>query len=209
MRMIGYLAGMTTWTLCGCTPATPLFNGKDLAGWVEVANEGAWTVRDGILRCSGEKEPTAYAWLSTDRKYRDFELELDWRIEPGTNAGVFLRAPGHEGRISQLGFEVQLKDDREDKDLTDVTGAVFSRIPATGRYAKSVGEWNHSKITLKGRSLRIELNGHVVSDTPNMDELKPPDDPWTMVKVPDEGYIGLQNHGDPVEFRSIRIRELN
>ena len=111
-----------------------LFNGNDLTGWVEIGSDGAWSVQEGILRCNGRK--TGYAWLSTDRKFGDFELALEWRIEPGTNAGIFLLAPDREGRTSQKGCEVQIKDDREDPDLSDVSGAVFKRIPAAGKFAK-------------------------------------------------------------------------
>lgn len=207
MRLAYVVTGLTALAACGCSTGTPLFNGEDLTGWVEVDNPDAWSVEEGILECSGVKPKGAYAWLSTDKKYADFELTLESRIPPGTNAGIFLRAPSREGRISQLGFEMQIKDDREDKDLTDVSGAVFSRIPAAGRFAKAPGEWNHHRITLVGRNLRIELNGRLVSQS-DMDSVKPPTDPWSMAKVPDEGYIGLQNHGDPVEFRNIRIREI-
>ena len=107
----------------GCSTGTPLFNGKDLTGWVEIDSDGSWTVSDGVLRCSGEKKEGSYSWLSTDRKYADFELTMDWRIEPGTNAGVFLRAPSRKGRISKEGFEVQIKDDGNDADFTDVSGS--------------------------------------------------------------------------------------
>lgn len=191
---------------CGCTADTPLFNGKDLTGWVEVGSAGSWSVRDGVLRCSGRKDD--YAWLSTDRKYGDFSLTLDWRIEPGVNAGIFLRAPDRKGRTSLKGFEVQMKEDRADADLTDVSGAVFRRIHAAGRFSKPPGQWNHYRITCAGRQLRIELNGQVVSDT-DMDTVEPLDKDPPMRDVPDQGYIGLQNHGDPVEFRNVRIREIS
>jgi hypothetical protein len=187
---------------CGCSTSRHLFNGKDLNGWVEVGSDGAWSVENGILKCSGEK--TGYAWLSTEEQYGDFVLELDWRIPEGTNAGVFLRVPTREGRASMLGCEVQIKDDRQDPDLTDVSGSVFRRIPASGKYAKPPGEWNHYRIRFKDRILRIELNGHLVSET-DIDSVDPQGDDPPMVGIPDEGYIGLQNHGDPVEFRNIRI----
>ncbi|UCD28176.1 MAG: DUF1080 domain-containing protein [Planctomycetota bacterium] len=204
MRCVCATAVLSMILACGCSQGKPLFNGQDLSGWVEIGSTGAWSVEEGILKCSGRKE--GYAWLSTDQQYGDFELTCDWRIEPAVNAGIFCRAPSREGRTSQKGFEIQIKDDRKDKDLTDVTGAVFSRIPAAGRFSKPIGEWNYYKITCIGRHLSIELNGHLVSDT-NIDMVKPSTD-WAMDKVPNQGYIGLQNHGDPVEFRNIRIREI-
>ncbi|HSW46782.1 MAG TPA: DUF1080 domain-containing protein [Phycisphaerae bacterium] len=199
------LAALAT---CGCEVGGPLFNGRDLAGWQEVAPHGAWSVQDGILRCSGRKDPKAYTWLSTDRKYGDFELVCEWRIPADANAGIFLRVPEHPGRASMTGLEVQIRDDGMDKDLTDVCGAVFRRIPASGRYAKPPGEWNRHRITMVGRRLRIELNGRLVSDT-NIDMIEPLDKDPPASAVPNEGYIGLQNHGTPVEFRKVRIRELS
>ncbi len=195
----------------GCSTGKPLFNRKDTSGWVEVGSKGAWAakgkcpVMGPALKCSGQKD--GYAWLSTDRKYGDFELTLNWRIKAEGNTGVFCRAPDREGRTSMKGFEVQARDDRQDKDLTDVSGAVFSRIAAAGRFAKPPGEWNHLKITCKGRHLRVELNGHVTVDA-DMDTVPAKGNDPPMKNVPNEGYIGLQNHGTPAEFRDIRVREL-
>lgn len=206
--------GMTVFAL-GCQSGQPLFNGRDLAGWQEVGSTGAWSVKtdaanpggkaESYLCCNGEK--AGYAWLSTDRTYKDFVLELDWRIPADTNAGIFLRAPDRNSRISMTGMEVQIKDDAADQDLTDVSGSVFRRIPASGKYARPIGEWNHYRVTCQGRRLRIELNGMLVSDT-IIDTVKPQGDDPPMSAVPDEGYIGLQNHGTPVDIRNVRIREL-
>jgi hypothetical protein len=188
---------------------TPLFNGRDLAGWEEVMPQGAWSVQDGILKCSGVKnDPKAYTWLSTDRKYADFELTFQWRVQKDANTGVFLRVPERQGRASMTGMEIQVRDDAADKDLKDVCGAVFQRIPAPARYARPLGEWNTYKLTAVGRQLRIELNGRLVSDT-NIDTVKPQGKDPAMCAIPNEGYIGLQNHGTPAEFRDIRIRELS
>ncbi len=191
----------------GCQAGKPLFNNRDLSGWQEVEPQQAWSVRDGILACSGQKDPKAYTWLSTDGKYGDFELTCEWRVSADANAGIFLRVPERSGRASMTGLEIQIRDDRADQDLTDVCGAVFRRIPASGRYARPLGEWNHYRITMIGRRLRIELNGRLVSDT-NIDTIKPLGKDPPASAVPSEGYIGLQNHGTPVEFRNIRIREL-
>lgn len=207
------LLGLATLST-GCSSSVPLFNGKDLSGWTELASKQAWMVdakdqcpvHGGVLKCSGQKD--GYAWLSTDHKYADFELTLDWRIEADGNTGVFCRAPDREGRTSMKGFEVQARDDRQDKDLSDVSGAVFNRIPAAGRFAKPPGEWNRLRIVCRGRHLRVELNGHVTVDA-DMDSVPAKGNDPSMKNVPNEGYIGLQNHGTPAEFRDIRIRELN
>jgi hypothetical protein len=192
--------------ICGCQAGTPLFNGQDLSGWREIGSTGAWTVADGVLKCSGQKD--GYAWLSTDRKYADFELTCQWRVEAEGNSGLFLRVPEPQGRASMTGLEVQLRDDSADADLTDVSGAVFRRIPASGRYAKPLGQWNQLKLTMTGRKLRIELNAHLVSET-DLDTIKPLDKDPPASAIPNQGFIGLQNHGTPAQFRDIRIRDLS
>ncbi len=205
MKRVYSLLTMCVLTCTGCQTGTPLFNGKDLTGWIEVGSKGSWSVSDGALKCSGRKDD--YAWLSTQRCYGDFELTLEWKVGPEGNTGVFCRAPDRLGRTSMKGFEVQARDDGKDKDLTDVSGAVFSRISAAERYSKPVGEWNAMKIVCRGRHLCVELNGHVTVDA-EIDHVpaKPNDPP--MSAVPNEGYIGLQNHGSPAEFRNVHIREI-
>lgn len=198
MRIAAVL-GCVVPLLAGCATGTSLFNGKDLTGWVEVGSEGSWRVEDGVLKCSGEKPEGSYAWLSTAEKYGDYELTLEWRISPKGNSGVFLRAPDREGRTSMKGCEVQIRDDSLDENLGDVSGAVFSRIPAGGIYSKPVGEWNRYAIRFVGRRLTITLNGHVVSDT-DIDTIE------SMRPIPAAGHLGLQNHGNAVEFRNIRVR---
>ncbi len=183
----------------------PMFQDDTLDGWTEIGSTGAWTIADGILKCSGEKD--GYAWLATDRKYGDFVLKLQWKVPAEGNSGIFLRAPDYEGRTSMKAFEIQIRDDAQDDDLTDTSGAVFRRIPASGKYSKPAGEWNDYAITMKGRQLTIVLNGETVSDT-DIDSVEAKEGDPPMSDVPDEGHIGLQNHGQVVEFRNVRIKEM-
>jgi len=192
--------------IVGCSESKPLFNGRNLDGWVEVGSEGSWSVDKEILGCNGQA--SGYAWLSTARKFGDFELTLDWRIPASGNSGLFLRAPDRQGRTSMKGFEVQIKDDRQLEDLVDASGAVFMRIAARGKFSKPPGQWNHFRIICKGRHIRVELNGHVTVNA-NMDAVNPAGEAPPMSQVPDVGYIGLQNHHCSVEFRNIRIREFD
>ena len=201
-RMVGLC--VLSLTAVGCSSGNPMFNGEDLTGWTEIGSSGAWSVDRGVIKCTGEKD--GYAWLSSDEKYGDFILELEWRVHPEGNTGVFVRAPDREGRTSMKGFEIQCKDDRKDEDLTDVAGAVFSRVPALDKFSNPPGEWNHLRVTCKGRRVRIELNGHKCSSF-DLDEVKA-GTPESMANIPDEGYIGLQNHGQRAYFRNVRIEVL-
>jgi hypothetical protein len=177
----------------------PLFNGQNLEGWTEIGSVGAWSVEDGVLQCSGEH--TKYAWLSTDRTYGDFILSFDWRIEPGVNAGVFCRVPQHEGRASMTGFEVQIVDNAVMEKANEKCGSIFARAAAAPGVCAPPGQWNHYEISCRGRHVTVVVNGVTAIDL-DMDTIE------SMRDVPNEGYIGLQNHGDPVEFRNVKIREL-
>ena len=80
--------------------------------------QGAWSVQDGILKCSGvKKDARPTPGCPRDRKYGDFELTFEWRVQKDANTGVFLRVPERQGRASMTGIEVQIRDDSADKDL--------------------------------------------------------------------------------------------
>src|SRR4051794_30910154 len=85
----------------------PLFNGKDLAGWKRYDSKtDAWTVEDDLIVCTGK----GGGWLGTERDYADYVLRLDYRLRPGGNSGVYIRAP-EKGHISRVGMEIQILDD--------------------------------------------------------------------------------------------------
>ena len=134
-----FLSVMLSALGCQAGTSSPFFQGDRVTA-VEVGSKGAWTVKGGVLGCDGNHE--GYAWLSTDRTFGNFELTLDWRIGPGGNTGVFCMAPDREGRTSMKGFEIQIRDDASDKNLQDVSGAVFNRIPAAGMFRL---EWEGDK----------------------------------------------------------------
>ncbi len=211
IRHVAGCCALLVLSAVGCSSARsgsrPLFNGKDLTGWTEIGSSGAWSVEDGVLKCNGQK--TGYAWLCTDRKYGDFALSLEWRIGPRANTGVFCRVPGREGRASMTGFEVQIADDSIAKgQWTEISGCVFRRIPNPTPIDQPVGRWHRYDITCQGSRLTIACDGRTLIET---DMATAPVDPQNLPSlrdVPAEGYIGLQNHGNPAEFRNITIREL-
>lgn len=183
-----------------------LFNGVNLEGWGEVGPP-CWYAQDGVMVCTGIGEGNG--WLRSNRMYRNFILRLEYRISPGGNSGIFLRAP-HYGRSSRLGMELQIQDDGTSPPSDTCTSAVYSVVTPRLNPAKPAGEWNQVEITLKDRHLRVVWNGHLVHDI-NLD------DPALSAKLPrthllyrrpNWGYIGLQNHRSLVEFRNIFIKEL-
>ncbi|HWE40532.1 MAG TPA: DUF1080 domain-containing protein [Isosphaeraceae bacterium] len=185
---------------------TTLFDGKTVAGWAPVNSAPEnWAVTDGLLVTKGK----GGGWLSTDKEYGDFVLRLEYRTRAGGNSGVFIRAP-RSGDPAYTGMEIQILDDDDPKyrDLKpgQYCGSVYGVAPAKRGSTKSAGDWNTMEITAKGPKITVKLNDHTVTEadlTEHKDAAK--EHPGILRK---EGYIGLQSHSEPVEFRNIRIKPL-
>jgi hypothetical protein len=182
---------------------TPLFDGKDLAGWEIMGTQGAWSVQDGTIYCSGE----GVGYLRSKEQYTDFELRLDYKIAPRTNSGIFLRA-AEQGNPGFSGMELQIMDDAGRPPDSHSTMSVYAAVAPTKNPAKPAGEWNSVDVTLKGMHLTVVLNGETVIDRdlsdPNIDTEGHP----KLTDRAKTGYIGLQDHGGVVWFRDIRIKKL-
>lgn len=188
---------------------TPLFNGKDLAGWRQYASQkNLWGVEDGMIVCRGD----GGGWLGTTRDYADFELRLEYRLKAGGNSGIYIRAP-EEGWISRRGMEIQLLDDFHPSyanlDFYQHTGALYHVAAPTRRASKKAGQWNAMTIRILGRRLQVRLNGVALLDA-DLDRCRK--DPAVAKEHPGlartTGRIGLQSHTDRVEFRNIFVKEL-
>ena len=188
----------------GC--AQPLFNGKDLSGWVQIL-DSKWVVEDGALvarqdpsgRLAGE------SWLITKREYQDFVLTLKYRIARGGNSGVFLRDPvPWETRLKaadggkppwEAGFEANINAD----DPVYPTGSIWE-IAKAPRGLQREDEWNELEVRVEGNRVRTWVNGEPAVDTEQ--------------DRSERGAIGLQRHGGEqyhdkvVKFKDIRIRVL-
>lgn len=155
--------------------------------------------KTGILKGQGGM---GLLWYSR-KKYKDFILDLEYKCaDKFTNSGVFVRVP--EVPVSDdyiyHSFEVQVYDNGKD---IHKTAAVYDAEPPKSDAFKESGEWNHMRITFKGKRISVELNGKLVLDW----------DAEPRGKVRDfarEGYIGLQNHDSrsPIYFRNIFVKEL-
>jgi hypothetical protein len=179
-----------------------LFNGKDLTGFVEVQGRpGAFTVVDGVL--CGTREGLKAYWLSTDKKYSDFELRLEYMLTPGGNSGIFIRVPHHRPRTSVVGMEIQLLDDgaKTGTPTSKDTGAIYRVQGAKKFVSKPAGEWNQLTLRCQGDRIQVTLNGELINDFDMTSSLE-------TKNRPREGYIGLSAHTDVVKFRHVRIKEL-
>lgn len=186
-----------------------LFNGADLAGWKQYASKkDRWTAENGLIVCQGGNG----GWLGTTRDYADFELRLEYKLKPGGNSGIYLRAP-EEGWISRLGMEIQILDDFHPSyanlDFYQHTGALYHVAAPARRASKKAGEWNAMIIRAHGRQLQVSLNRVPLLDV-DLDRCRK--DPAVAKEHPGlartTGRIGLQSHTDRVEFRNIYIKEL-
>jgi hypothetical protein len=194
-----------------------LFNGKDLAGWVNVNTDpDTWSVRDGVLVCSGQP----IGVMRSERQYENFVLHIEWmHMEPGGNSGVFLwsnAVPAERNRLPN-GVEVQMLEldwvklnTREGKTppIAYVHGEVFGVggveiVPDTPRAGRSKsienrckgrGEWNTYDIVAVDGVVKLAVNGKFVNGVQGSSQKK--------------GYICLESEGKPIHFRNIRLMEL-
>ncbi|HKS38482.1 MAG TPA: DUF1080 domain-containing protein [Verrucomicrobiae bacterium] len=182
----------------GGSEAKALFNGRNLAGWV-VLHGGEWTVEDGVLigrngtNWSTNPELSG-SWLSTEKEYGNFVLELEYAINQGGNSGIFFRS-AREKNPAFTGYEMQVVADPGRQPTKGSAGSLYAVVPAKKNMSKPPGEWNHVKIVAEGRRVQIFWNGELTVDHETDRSLK--------------GYLGLQNHDakSVVKFRNIRITE--
>jgi hypothetical protein len=186
-----------------------LFNGGDLSGWkVFESKEGTWTAADSTIVCNGK----GGGWLGTEREYDNFELRLEYRLQPGGNSGIYLRAPD-KGWISRVGMEIQILDDADPKyaklDFYQYCGSIYHVVPPKRRATKPAGQWNALHITADGRQIIVGLNGKEIVNADLDWYLR---DPAVAKEHPGlkrtTGRVGLQCHSDPVVFRNLRIKPL-
>lgn len=216
------------------TAWTSLFDGTALRGWrglgAATVPAGHWTVENGAIRkvASGnvpvqaDGQPLEGGDLMTVGTYTDFELEWQWKVAPGANSGVKYnvseqRSTALQPERAAKGFEYQMLDDERHPDAqlpSHRAGALYDLVaPGAAKRLMPVGEWNSSRIVLRGNHGEHWLNGALVVSydlgTPRMDSAlaasKYRDWPWFAERR--AGHIVLQDHGDDVWFRNIRIRE--
>jgi hypothetical protein len=196
----------------GCAAAesgfTPIFDGKTLNGWKLIGGKGrGYLVENGVLVCPADGGGN----LFTEKEYADFVLRFEFRLTPGANNGVGIRAP-YDGDAAYKGMEIQILDDGHERykglKPAQFHGSVYDVVAAKQGFRKAVGEWNEEEITAKGSKIKVVLNGHVIVDT----DLASVTDPEVLKKHPGlanrSGHLGFLGHGTAVDFRKIRVKEL-
>jgi hypothetical protein len=194
---------------------TLLFDGKTLAGWRPYNKKpaGGWEVVDGTLHAIAKVKGVE---LITEKKYNNFEFSWEWKLPEAGNNGVKYFVT--EARPGAPGHEYQMIDDARHPDGKigphRQTAAFYDVIPAADRPTKPVGEWNASRITVKGNRVEHWLNGkNVLSYELGSDVVKAGLAKSKFAKYPDfgtkiDGHIMLTYHQDNCWYRNIKIREL-
>jgi len=209
-----------------------LFDGKSTTEWHSARGGGfptyGWAVRDGMLTVTetgGEEAGNGGDIVST-RTYGDnFELSVDFKTSPGANSGIMYfvdmgLTPKHNGHGSPVGFEYQVLDDnlhpdaKKGKDGNRTVASLYDLIPAAkDKPIKPVGEWNTARIVVHGKHGEHWLNGVKVleydRDSTQFQQIVAGSKfhEYPNFGKEDSGYLLLQDHGFPVWFRNIKIRE--
>ncbi|MBM3501911.1 MAG: DUF1080 domain-containing protein [Armatimonadetes bacterium] len=179
----------------------PLSADAELSAW-RLPKPGAWECSDGVIR------RVAGGTLFTRRIYEDFTLRLDYKIGKGGNSGVFVRAP-LSGRHSALGMELQIMGDHGKPPSRESTGSLYAAKAPAVAASSGDGEWNALEVALLGRHMKVILNDQALHDF-DLDDPAVNEGLVPGIRLSDRcprGFIGLQDHGAPVEFRNVRIRE--
>jgi hypothetical protein len=184
-----------------------IFNGKDLGNWQGPVDN--YEVKDGALVCKPGKGGTIY----TKEEYSDFVVRLEFKTPPGGNNGLALRYPGKGDTAYEGMCELQVLDDNYDTvkgkiDPRQAHGSAYGMVAAARGYHHPVGEWNFQEVTVKGSTIKVELNGTIIlnADLSKVTEYmggKP-----HAGKDRTSGYFGFAGHNDPVAFQKVQIRKL-
>ncbi|WP_242918362.1 3-keto-disaccharide hydrolase [Pontibacter liquoris] len=205
----------------------PLFDGKTTNGWHSYGQStagNAWKVEDGTLHLDAASKkaatPAQGGDLVTDQEFKDFDLQLEWKIAKNGNSGIIFYVQEDTAKYDYVwntGPEMQVLDNNGHPDAKihkHRAGDLYDLIASSEEPVKPAGEWNKAEIISKDGKLELFLNDKKVVTTTMWD------DNWKKLiagskfaDMPDfgtfkSGKIALQDHGDDVWFRNIRIKKL-
>lgn len=194
-----------------------LFDGTNLDHWRGYNNEAigdGWKIEDGILKFDGSKSGD----IVTREEFADFDLSFEWAVTPGANSGVMYRAGMGDAAPYLTAPEYQVLDnDRHADGKSKLTSAasMYALYPSDKAIPKPVGEWNSGRIVVKGNRIEHWLNDTLVVEAElgskdwkeRLDKSKFRE--WEKFATLASGHIALQDHGDEVWYRNIKIRRIN
>jgi len=204
-----------------------LFDGKTSAGWMNARTKSfpasGWEIKDGMLTINpASKAKGGGGDIVTTDKFRDFELSVDFRYAKGANSGIkyFIDIESDNGKLASIGCEYQVLDDRVHPDAKAGVGGnrtlagLYDLIAPRGKKDNGEDAWNNAKIIVNGDKVQHWLNGQITV------EYERGNAAWKELVAKskfkdiqgfaevEEGRILLQDHGNLVSFKNIKIREL-
>jgi hypothetical protein len=190
-----------------------LFDGKDLNGWRGFKAgkpDAGWKVKDGAL----SPDPKTSKDIISEAQYGDFELSFQWKISPKGNSGVMFHVIEEGDETYQSGPEYQILDNAHGEPPPQQAASLFALYAPTTDATRPPGDWNQGRIRVSHGHVEHWLNGVKVTEY----DLGSPDfksrvdhskfRQWKQFASSNTGHIALQNHGDAVWFRDIKIRVL-
>jgi hypothetical protein len=195
---------------------TLLFDGSSISGWRGYKSQSVapqWHVANGALT----KEKPAPDLVTND-KYANFELQLDWKLAPKGNAGIFYRGTEEYDAIYWSAPEYQLLDDKghpDGKSRLTAAGSDYALYPSPKGFVHRGGEWNHTRLVVNGNHVEHWLNGHrMVTYTLGSKDWEARVKKSKFSAYPNygkasSGYIGIQgDHDGALALRNIKIKVL-
>jgi hypothetical protein len=200
-----------------------LFDGESTDGWRgynrDSFPEDGWIIEDEVLRVVADRRGGDIIY---DEKFRDFRFSVEWKVSEGGNSGIFYLAQEIEDTpIWQSAPEMQILDNEghpdagRGRDGDRKAGALYDLIPATPQNSKPAGEWNHAEVLVyRGTVVHFQNGEPVVEyqlDSPAWEEMVANSKFAGLEHFGkyEPGYIGLQDHGDDIWFRNIKIRKID
>ena len=201
------------------------------AGWVALTDISAWrgyqmetvpatwqTDADGVLTLIRSEDNPEAVDLVTKEQYGNFDFRFDWKIAPGGNSGVMYRVTEEKEQPYYTGPEYQVLDDAgpgyDALDKNQLVGSLYGLYARSAEVTRPAGEWNTSRIVLKGNAVEHWLNGEKVvsaqmgSEDWNQRIAGTKFAPWERFGKNARGHIVLQDHGAQVWYRNLRVRPL-
>jgi hypothetical protein len=185
-----------------------VFNGKTFEGWAGPVEN--YTIVDGAIVCLPKKGGTIF----TQEEFTDFVVRVEFKLPPGGNNGLAIRYPG-TGDTAYVGMcESQILDDHYEQvtgekiDPRQAHGSAYGMIAAARGYQHAIGEWNFEEVTVRGSTIKVELNGTVILEGDLAKVTEYMANHAHAGKDRTSGAFGFAGHNDPVAFRAIRIKRL-
>ena len=183
-----------------------VFNGVNLDGWK--GDTKNYVVNEGAIMCKKGHGGNLY----TANAYSDFVARLEFQLPPGGNNGLAIRYSGKGNPAYDAMCELQVLDSEHPKyaklDKRQYHGSAYGISAAHRGFLRKTGEWNFQEVTVKGSTIKVELNGFVILNTDVAKVTKYMANSPHPGKNRKSGYFGFAGHNDPVKFRNIQIKTL-